>query len=216
MIAIPRLFSAPLNPILIVEHFRRSHPQGEHNYWQGIWVGKTTQRKCNRLNDKQKTLNEHVSNIRKEWGVTAFWASPRFGHPHSQFPSVLGIPFCSVLGIPRYPPGMPKSLVLWWCPPKNSGFRGKIENVLELDSAKYRNLFKYLKKKVYPEGFTKQDKTTQRKFAKKFVYDSKLFAGYGQRGGWHRASMTCYHRGRESESLRRGPLCSFFWTRRPR
>ena len=133
--------------------------------------------------------------------------SQRFGHPHSQFPSVLGIP--------RYPPGMPKSLVFWSCPPKNSGFRGKIENVLELDSAKYRNLFKYLKKKVYPEGFTKQDKTTQRKFAKKFEYDSKLFAGYGQGGGWHSASMTCYHRGRESESLRRGPLCSFFWTRRP-
>ena len=25
-------------------------------------------------------------------GVTAFWASPRFGHPHFQIPSVLGIP----------------------------------------------------------------------------------------------------------------------------
>ena len=26
------------------------------------------------------------------WGaVTAFWASPRFGHPHSHIPSVLGI-----------------------------------------------------------------------------------------------------------------------------
>ena len=39
--------------------------------------------------------------------------SQRFGHPHSQIPSVLGIPFsyyCSVLGIPRYPRGMPKSL----------------------------------------------------------------------------------------------------------
>ena len=41
-------------------------------------------------------------------------------------------------------------------------------------SAKYRNLFQYLKKKVYPEGFTKQDKTTLRKFAKKLEYDSKL------------------------------------------
>ena len=40
-------------------------------------------------------------------------------------------------------------------------------------SAKYRNLFQYLKKKVYPERFTKQ-KTTLRKFAKKFEYDSKL------------------------------------------
>ena len=43
-----------------------------------------------------------------------------------------------------------------------------------MDSAKYRNLFQYLKKKVYPEGFTKQDKTTLRKFAKKFEYYSKL------------------------------------------
>ena len=53
--------------------------------------------------------------------VTALWASPRFGHPHSQIPSVLGIPFsyyCSVLGIPRYPSGMPKSLVFWSSPPK--------------------------------------------------------------------------------------------------
>ena len=41
-------------------------------------------------------------------------------------------------------------------------------------SAKYRNLFQYLKNKVYPEGFTKQDKTTLQKFAKKFEYDSKL------------------------------------------
>ena len=43
-----------------------------------------------------------------------------------------------------------------------------------MDSAKYRNLFQYLKNKVYPEGFTKQDKTTLQKFAKKFEYDSKL------------------------------------------
>ena len=43
-----------------------------------------------------------------------------------------------------------------------------------MDSAKYRNLFQYLKNKVYLEGFTKQDKTTLRKFAKKFEYDSKL------------------------------------------
>ena len=59
--------------------------------------------------------------------------SPRFGHPHSQIPSVFGIPFsyyCSVLGIPRYPPWMPKSLVFWSSLQKNYGFRGKIENVL--------------------------------------------------------------------------------------
>ena len=83
----------------------------------------------------------------------AFWASPfpnhplltllqRFGHPpvpsgDAQIPSVLVIPS-----------------------KKNSGFRGKLENVLEMDSAKYRNLVQYLKKKVYPKGFTRQDKKT--------------------------------------------------------
>ena len=40
-------------------------------------------------------------------------------------------------------------------------------------SAKYRSFFQYLKKKTYPESFTKQ-KTTLRKFATKFEYDSKL------------------------------------------
>ena len=34
--------------------------------------------------------------------------------------------------------------------------------------------------------------------------------------GLHSASTTCYHRGREGEGLRRVPLCSFLWTRRPR
>ena len=43
-----------------------------------------------------------------------------------------------------------------------------------MDSAKYTNLFRHFKNKVYPEGFTKQDKTILRKFAKKFEYDSKL------------------------------------------
>ena len=43
-----------------------------------------------------------------------------------------------------------------------------------MDSAKYRNLVQYLKKKVYPKGFTRQNKKTLRKFAKKFEYDSKL------------------------------------------
>ena len=43
-----------------------------------------------------------------------------------------------------------------------------------MDSAKYRNLVQYLKKKVYPKGSTRQDKKTLRKFAKKFEYDSKL------------------------------------------
>ena len=39
-------------------------------------------------------------------------------------------------------------------------------------SAKYRNLFQYLKKKAYPTLQSK--KTTLRKFAKKFECDSKL------------------------------------------
>ena len=70
-----------------------------------------------------------ICRLLKYGGVTAFWASPRFGHPHSQIPSVLGIPFsyyCSVLGIPWYPPGMPKSLVFWSSPPKKMlDFAGK-------------------------------------------------------------------------------------------
>ena len=44
-------------------------------------------------------------------GVTVFWVSPCFGYPR-----VLGIPLqydFSVLGIPRYPPPVPKSLVFW-------------------------------------------------------------------------------------------------------
>ena len=32
MCAILQLVSAPLNPIPIAEHFRRSHPQCEHSY----------------------------------------------------------------------------------------------------------------------------------------------------------------------------------------
>ena len=68
-------------------------------------------------------LSPQLPSLRRT-GVTAFWASPRFGHPHSHIPSVLGIPFsyyCSVLGIPRYPPGMPKSLAFWASPPKQFG-----------------------------------------------------------------------------------------------
>ncbi|XP_067041339.1 uncharacterized protein [Acropora muricata] len=36
MCAILKLVSAPLNPIPIAEHFRRSHPQCEHSYRQHI------------------------------------------------------------------------------------------------------------------------------------------------------------------------------------
>ena len=38
MCAIPQLVSAPLNPIPIAEHFRRSDPQCEHSYGQHIPV----------------------------------------------------------------------------------------------------------------------------------------------------------------------------------
>ena len=93
--------------------------------------------------------------VSRRFGHPFLISLQRFGHPlvpsrDAQIPSVLVIPS-----------------------KKNAGFRGKIENVLEMASAKYRNLFQYLKKKAYPEGFTKQ-KTTLRKFAKKFEYDSKL------------------------------------------
>ena len=36
MRAIPQLVSAPLNPIPIAEHFRRSHPPFEHSHGQCI------------------------------------------------------------------------------------------------------------------------------------------------------------------------------------
>ena len=133
--------------------------------------------------------------------------SQRFGHPHSQIPSVLGIPFsyyCSVLGIPRYPPGMPKSLAFWSSPPKNAGFRGKIENVLDMASAKYRDLFQYLKKKAYREVLNKAKK----KFAKKFEYDSKLESLFYVAKERFDDLLSA----RVFEEI----LCSFFWTRRPR
>ena len=38
MHAIPQLVSAPLNPIPIAEHFRRSHPPCEHSRGQHIQV----------------------------------------------------------------------------------------------------------------------------------------------------------------------------------
>ena len=53
---------------------------------------------------------------RKLGDVTVFWVSPSFGYPRTQNTSVLGIPLqydFSVLGIPRYPPPVPKSLVFW-------------------------------------------------------------------------------------------------------
>ena len=40
MCAILQLVSAPLNPIPIAEHFRRSHPQCEHSYGQHKYMSK--------------------------------------------------------------------------------------------------------------------------------------------------------------------------------
>ena len=40
MCAILQLVSAPLNPIPIAEHFRRSHPQCEHSCEQHIYMSK--------------------------------------------------------------------------------------------------------------------------------------------------------------------------------
>ena len=40
MCAILQLVSAPLNPIPIAKHFRRSHPQCEHSYRQHIYMSK--------------------------------------------------------------------------------------------------------------------------------------------------------------------------------
>ena len=40
MCAILQLVSAPLNPIPIAEHFRRSRPQCEHSYGQHIYMSK--------------------------------------------------------------------------------------------------------------------------------------------------------------------------------
>ena len=74
------------------------------------------------LNKKPRSRrNNALKHSEGNADVTVFWAPLRLGHPHSQIPSVFGIPFsyyCSVLGIPRYPPGMPKSLVFWSSPPK--------------------------------------------------------------------------------------------------
>ena len=59
MCAILQLVSAPLNPIPIVEHFRRSHPQCEHSCGQQIYMSKEI------MQSKMKTLfnelNTHVN-----------------------------------------------------------------------------------------------------------------------------------------------------------
>ena len=47
------------------------------------------------LNPKLEQAHNNQANgknVPQIGGVTAFWASPRFGHPHSHIPCVLGIP----------------------------------------------------------------------------------------------------------------------------
>ena len=55
MCAILQLVSAPLNPIPIAEHFRRSHPQCEHSCEQHIYMSK-----------------EYLYRLRCELGVPVF------------------------------------------------------------------------------------------------------------------------------------------------
>ena len=63
MRAIPQLVSAPINPIPIAEHFRRSHPPCEHSQGQHIKVRKITQSKIKTLINE---LNVHVNQINKQ------------------------------------------------------------------------------------------------------------------------------------------------------
>ena len=111
-------------------------------------------------------------------GVTAFWASPRFGHPHSQIPSVLGIPFsyyCSVLGIPRYPLGdaqIPSVLVI---PSKKVlDFAGKSKTFQRWLPLNIEICSSILKRRLIRKALQGKKKTTLRNFAKKMEYNSKL------------------------------------------
>ena len=58
MRAIPQLVLAPLNPIPIAEHFRRSHPPCEHSRGQHLLVRKITQSKTKTLLNE---LNVHAT-----------------------------------------------------------------------------------------------------------------------------------------------------------
>ena len=58
MSVIPQLVSAPLNPIPVAEHFRRSHPPCEHSRGKHIEVRKITQSKTKTLSNK---LNVHAT-----------------------------------------------------------------------------------------------------------------------------------------------------------
>ena len=42
-----------------------------------------------------------------------------------------------------------------------------------MDATKYANLTEYVKNRVYPSQFTKQEKEILRRYARKFEYDPK-------------------------------------------
>ena len=62
MCAIPRLVSAPLNPIPIAEHFWRSHPPCEHSHGQHIISDENNESTTRTLFNE---LNVHVNEINK-------------------------------------------------------------------------------------------------------------------------------------------------------
>ena len=67
---------------------------------------------CNSFPDVNPRIDMPVVENRLPNGdVNVIWASPSFGHPRTQIPSDMGIPFqsgCRVFGILRYPPLCPK------------------------------------------------------------------------------------------------------------
>ena len=69
MCAILQLVSAPLNPIPIAEHFRRSHPQCEHSCEQHIYMSKENNAKQNedviQRTKYTRQLNEQIMHAHK-------------------------------------------------------------------------------------------------------------------------------------------------------
>ena len=61
MYAILQLVSAPLNPIPIAEHFRRSHPQCEHSYRQHVYMSKENTFRTSWSVDRVKSKAESES-----------------------------------------------------------------------------------------------------------------------------------------------------------
>ena len=63
MCAILQLVSAPLNPIPMAEHFRRSHPQCEHSCEQHIYMSKENNAKQNE-DVIQRTKYTHIDDLK--------------------------------------------------------------------------------------------------------------------------------------------------------